>query len=214
MIDRLAILIKKDSVRVTDGSGAPRPPTSPIGCDGVFSPFSSDRVVLMNNNGVFYSNYASGGVGTGFRLQGYINNKAVGFEDIGDGSSNTFAIGEYSGGETTYAGMPVVAQRAGWAVGGRVFRLFDANQNPIANIGPIETYQTKSIIEPINSRSISNAAGANAYAAINNTPLNSSHPGGANMARADGSVSYVPDEVQRNTLKSLCGADDGFIVSF
>jgi len=72
-----------------------------IGCDGVFSPFSNDRVVRMNNNSVTISDFA-GSVGplpAGSLFRGFKNNNGVGFQDIGDGSSNTLAIGEFSGGE-------------------------------------------------------------------------------------------------------------------
>ncbi|QEG23245.1 DUF1559 family PulG-like putative transporter [Mariniblastus fucicola] len=164
----------------------------PIGCDGVFSPFSSDRVVLMNSAGATET-------AAGFR-----NNRAVTFSDIGDGSSNTFAISEFSGGEDRVSNF--IPRRGGWACGADD----DNNFNPAARgpfFVPVHTYQTKSIAFRINSKNASD------YNKINAAPLNSSHSGGINMARADGSVIFLDDTIPLDTLQYLCNIDDGTVIN-
>jgi prepilin-type N-terminal cleavage/methylation domain-containing protein len=173
--------------------------TDAIGCDGVFSPFSNDRIVLMNGASVTETTIGSNIVGQRFR--GFKDKNGIGFEDIGDGSSNTFAIGEFSGGENKQQGY--IPQRGGWAIGG------EASVGAQGFLVPIVMYQTKSIAHTINS---TNAA---AYdpASVSSAPLNSSHPGGVNMARADGSMGFVADDMDLATLQFLSGIDDGRVIN-
>ncbi len=176
-----------------------------VGCDGVFSPFSNDRVVVMNGRAppVTATAIGTGGVGNLFR--GFRNNRAVGPEDISDGTSNTFAISEVSGSEfrAQNPANSFVPIRGGWAVGATG----GFNGNFFA---PIAVLQTRSINSRINSRNAARYAATN----FNSSPINSNHPGGANFARADGSTAFVPDETGVEALYNLSGIDDGAIASF
>jgi len=136
----------------------------------------------------------------GSKFRGFKNKKAVSFSDIGDGASNTFAVSEFSGGENKVANF--APRRASWSVGAA--GAFVANGFFV----PSFTYQTKSISFPINS---SNPAHYNQF--VNSAPLNSSHSGGINTARADGSVSFVDDTIDLQLLMYLSGIDDGRVVS-
>ena len=188
----------------------------PIGCDGVFSPFSNDRVVRMNNSSprAVETAFVPGAVASGALFRGFKNNKAVNFQDIGDGSSNTFAIGEFSGGE--YKGPTpadsFIPLRAGYAYGATTLPAL-ANLSDQGRFNgfyiPQVVYQTRSVVGPINSRDPSLYVDAN----FNAQPLNSAHPGGANMARADGSVAFIDESISPENLLSLSGVDDGQIVT-
>lgn len=182
-------------------------PSGNIGCDGVFSPFSNDRVVLMNGSNVPSTEYRAGSNLVGERMRGFKDNKAVGFEDIGDGLSNTFAIGEFSGGENRQVVPPYIPQRGAWAIGG--VGAF-GEQNFFI---PQTLYQTKSIRHQLNFKGDSLTTARDAHAAINTAPLNSSHPGGLNIARADGSMGFVNDELDLAALQFLSGVDDGRVIN-
>ncbi len=194
-------------VRVV-GTDANTPLADPIGLDGVFSPFSNDRVVRMRNPavGALCSAYVAGSNAPGTSFRGYKNNKSVTFSDIGDGSSNTFAFAEFSGGEDKVNNYTPL--RGSWAVGAMGFLGQNASGAPNGFFVPTQTYQVKTVTFALNSK---NPAHYNNF--INSAPINSSHPGGVNMARADGSVSYVADDIELNSLLFLCGVDDGQVIN-
>lgn len=201
------------------------PPTSAsgygggIGCDGMFSPFSNDRVVLMNSAGANQTVLNPGAIAPGNLFRGFKNNKGVNFQDIGDGSSNTLAIGEFSGGEVK-AADPVnsyVPIRAGYGYGATTIAALSGTGGFAAGYYvPEVTYQTRSIpLDPTTGAGGINSRQANLYAPefFNQAPLNSAHPGGANMARADGSVAFIDEGISVFNLMSLSGIDDGQIVT-
>lgn len=163
-----------------------------IGCDGMFSPFSSLRILIAGTG--------STDLTTGFL--GFRNNRAVTSSDVGDGLSNTFAISEFSGGENKTAMF--TPARGAWAVGST------GTFNPMNGFFvPLITYQTKSIATRMNSKIAANYAVGN----LNQAPLNSAHPGGVNTARGDGSVAFVDDTLDVTMLQFLSGVDDGRVVS-
>ncbi|MFI4874803.1 MAG: DUF1559 domain-containing protein, partial [Blastopirellula sp. JB062] len=45
-----------------------------------------------------------------------------------------------------------------------------------------------------------------------NNNVNSSHPGGAQFARVDGSVAFIPETISFDTLRNLCTRDDGEVL--
>ena len=73
-------------------------------------------------------------------------------------------------------------------------------------------YQTKTVVDVINSTNPASYINANGPI-VNSAPLNSSHPGGINIARADGSVSFVDESINLQSLQYLCGVDDGQVVN-
>ena len=195
----------------TGGSG-------PIGCDGMFSPFSDDRILRMRNNNVVTTQFNLVSRAVGQNFMGFKNNRAVSRTDVGDGLSNTFAISEFSGsgsnGQEDASGNIVGAftpLRAGWAAGATGTFVTVVPQNPKQNrfFVPAVTFQVKSIVDQLNSTNAASYADTNISAA----PLNSAHPTGINTARADGSVSFVNESLDLPTLKNLSGIDDGQVVN-
>jgi hypothetical protein len=175
-----------------------------IGLDGLFSPFASDRLVLMNNAPVAACTRDTSTRNIGTNFAGFANNKGLNFEDIGDGSSNTFAIGEFSGSENRQLGF--VPLKGSWAVGaiGPMTGAFDGSF-----FVPITTTQVRSVIAPINSTNPAHYLPAN----FNAAPFNSNHPGGAQFSRADGSTAFVAEDLSVANLAALCGVDDGNIIN-
>ena len=161
-----------------------------IGCDGVFSPFTGTKL----------SNVPSAGITNAV----YEDKRSVRYADIGDGSSNTFAIGEYSGDESKGTGTVFGPSRGPWAVGA----LFpnSANNRTV----PINIVSNKSILGKANSR---DATLYDNGAHRSDTPLNSSHAGGLNMARADGSVVFQEDSLALATLQFLSCVNDGRVIN-
>ena len=160
-----------------------------IGCDGVFSPFSGTKLSNINNS--------TGEVSA----PSYLDKRSVRYADIGDGSSNTFAIGEYSAGEFKGTGTPFSPSRGPWAVGAKF---------PAANSVPIYLTTVKSVRAKANSRTVADYADP---ARRCDTPLNSSHSGGLNLARADGSIEFVEDSIPLATLQFLTSINDGRVIN-
>ena len=142
---------------------------------------------------------ASGGV--------LVPNELIHFGKIVDGTSNTIAVGECSnfvddgtGRKTRFInnhhgflmGSPVRQKVNG---GGKYWRSF--------NITSI-WYPPNSVNVQMPGVEINDGQ---------NDGLYSAHPGGAQVASADGSVHFVPDNINITTLKRLCNRDDGLTAS-
>ncbi|MEM9412588.1 MAG: DUF1559 domain-containing protein [Planctomycetota bacterium] len=171
-----------------------------IGLDGMFSPFGSDRLVVMNSNSVTSCVRDTSVRTIGTNFAGYKNKNGIGFSDIGDGASNTFAIGEFAGGENRQQGY--VPLKGSWAVGAVGF--FDGSF-----FVPTTTTQVRSVSAQINSTT----TGDYALGRFNNAPFNSSHPNGAQFSRADGSTAFVDQGLSLESLSALCGIDDGQVIN-
>jgi prepilin-type N-terminal cleavage/methylation domain-containing protein/prepilin-type processing-associated H-X9-DG protein len=181
----------------------------PIGVDGVFGPYSPSKIVSMNMRNSIRC-----------LINGYGRKSGVGLNDIGDGASNTFAFGEFSGGESKNAvdsngnSAPYAPLRAPWSVGAEagLYHYSDpvTGMEDYGFIVPIALHQTKTVRYGLNSKG---SWYYDSERGISSVPLNSSHAGGLNMARADGSVSFVNDSIDLTTLQFLCMIDDGRVVS-
>ena len=158
-----------------------------IGCDGFFSPFSATRLLNSSMGEVPEANY--------------INRLSVTYADIGDGASNTFAIAEFSGGGFKSANIPAPG-RSAWTVGA-----------DLSGTTPSLIRQVKSIgWEANRTDGAGSLTAAQLYGLRNDTPLNSAHSGGLNIARGDGSVSFQEDSLSKDNLKRLSSIDDGEFV--
>jgi prepilin-type N-terminal cleavage/methylation domain-containing protein len=140
------------------------------------------------------TNYAAGRVSAGGVL---VKDKAVCFGDISDGTSNTMVVGEQSDwcvngatGEKLYCGSDC----------GHGFCMSSAN-------GDDRSFNLTCVIHPINTKDW-NATGVPDNCGPNR-PIQSAHPGGAQVLLGDGSARFVSQTIQIQTLYNLADRDDG-----
>ncbi len=128
-----------------------------------------------------------------------------------DGTSNIILVAEQSGMVDTT--VRAVNYGGGWAGAARDpgSPIYTVSTLP-ASGASVNFYHTglTTVVFQINSRSAvtTTANGCSYYPYHNNTILNSFHPGGINVLVADGSVRFVNDNIELNTFKMLCVADD------
>ena len=168
---------------------------------GANSPHTTHYVAIMGPIGTNPSNNQpyqvahAGSVHGGVSMQGifwtvgdpdFPGRPAMGFQDISDGSSNTFLIGEMSYTNEENAGNPWDDPYRFWTRGGR-------------NYGPSAYNSTaKNIQFPMNAYNFD----------VTTTPhncinLGSNHPVGCNMAYGDGSVKFVSETIAMDIYLSL-----------
>lgn len=123
---------------------------------------------------------SAGGIATNGILY---RHSEVGLGDISDGSSNTLLIGERSWSDT-----PSLRPSRAWVVGA---------------VGSF-IYSCRNVHIPINSE-LRDSDGI----ASNDSGFGSNHPGGAVFTRADGSVSFVNENVQLEVLKNTASRNTG-----
>lgn len=123
----------------------------------------------------------------GFALNGVMNKDSnVRFSDITDGTSNTLALGEIALPKTGY-GPPGGGDGASWVRG----------ISTVTN--PAGMSSCKNISVGINNPSLN----------FNDDSFSSLHPGGANFAKCDGSVTFVSETVDMAVYKSSASRNGG-----
>ena len=144
-------------------------------------------------------------------LRGYLSssgiltqNEAKSFSNLSDGSSNVIAIGEQS---RRVANMPRMSTYAGgWAgthSNKRVSQMSGRDTSWACGV--------TSVRYRINLNTIAEGA-EHQYEA--NTILTSPHPGGINVAAADGSVRFLVEELEMELLRRLASGNDGQVANF
>ena len=130
-----------------------------------------------------------------------------------DGTSNTILIGEMSGKlerltPGTYSYVAASGTDHGWLMGTRVNGTPPA-LDPAAS-GDERVFNTVSLRYSPNQEPFANqlfpGMGSNIGA---NNPLSSSHPGGVMVGLTDGSVQFIVENIELETLKKLATRDDG-----
>jgi len=143
--------------------------------------------------------YGAGMVSAGGAL---IPKKPIGLTDITDGTSNTIVVGEQSD-QCTLADGTKADCRSSCRHG---FTMSFPNSYPsdprIFNLTTVRHRISK-------DASLANSGG-NCGA---NSPLQSAHIGGINVALADGSVRFIRDSIDITTLKRLADRDDGLVIA-
>jgi prepilin-type N-terminal cleavage/methylation domain-containing protein/prepilin-type processing-associated H-X9-DG protein len=178
---------------------------SPLGVSssdyvGISGAIDSRHPVAVNRDSPAGPDSASGILSTAGVL---IPHNCVGFAEITDGSSNTIAIGEQSDWCFDVSGTPQYP-RSDFNHG------FTMGCVPAANNSDDRHFNTTTVRYRINYRDwYSPGVGTN-WAA--NLPIISAHPGGAHVLMADGSVHFVNEGLDLQTLFDLCNRNDDHIV--
>ena len=124
-------------------------------------------------------------------------NSAITFGQIQDGSSNTFLVGE----------------RDGQLLNG--FKSNGEQYRRAASVwcGPRQAAWLNAVLGPTTAdpRFTLNSADGDFWTQW--VPFSSSHPGGANFGRADGSVTFASDEVDGRTFESMGTRNGGEVVN-
>ncbi|MBL8891910.1 MAG: DUF1559 domain-containing protein [Planctomycetaceae bacterium] len=147
----------------------------------------------VSPEGVTYRVQANPAGHGGFALQGTLTRDlSFRMKDFPDGTSNTLAIGEVG---TTWNGEIWGSDGADWVRG------MGHSGGTINGMASCKNVQN-GINVPYNGL-------------YNDLSFSSLHPGGANFARADGSMTFVPNEIELSVLKSLASRNGGEVnVSF
>jgi len=145
-----------------------------------------------------------------------INDDGIGFGDIEDGSSNTLLLGEQSDFMVNDADGTNVEVRSdgnhGFNMGARgsifVSETMDfRNENRVFNLTVLA--------HPINHKDFIDVAATGGGGNLGpHRPLLSAHPGGVNVALADGSVQFLADSLDLQTLYNLAERNDGSVTNF
>ncbi|MFG0261454.1 MAG: DUF1559 domain-containing protein [Novipirellula sp. JB048] len=133
-----------------------------------------------------------------------IPNDKKAFRNATDGTSNTILIAEQSG---LVQKMPIRANyNGGWC---GVY-----GQETVQAVSTSVSYHHTglSVIRwAINSSTY--VVGSSDYPYMTNTVINSMHPGGIQVLLADGSVRFLTDSLEMETLRRLGAADDGEVLN-
>jgi len=121
--------------------------------------------------------------------------------DVSDGTSNTMAVAEQSDYCKDASGNNIdIYCRAACTHG------FQMGIAP----GDARTFQMTTVLHPINEKSY-NATGVGINCG-HNSAIQSAHSGGANVAFADGSVHFLAESINIQTLYDLANRNDGHVL--
>ncbi len=158
-------------------------------------------------NGLFVSSTRNDGGGTkGVCTQDGMlpANEPVNMSSCTDGTANTLILAEIASFTYDTAKIGRADRRPGatwgWMMGSN-------NANTGGNVDAVAS--TTTIRYPPNSLSLNFAGVNNGENDRRNTPLTSAHPGGVQVALVDGSVRFIGDSIDMNTLTFLCVRNDG-----
>lgn len=143
-------------------------------------------------------------------------NYSTGFKSCTDGSSNTLILGELSGAlkrlDGSYSELSASGTTHGWPMGNRVTGYppnLDNGSNSDQRCFNINTIRYSPNQEPFAFQVFPGMA-SNVGA---NNPLTSRHPGGVMVCHADGSIHFLPETVNLETLKQMATRDDGRVAA-
>lgn len=143
-----------------------------------------------------------------------VANKPIKMGSCTDGTSNTMLLGEMSGRlerliPGTFSNVSASGTVHGWLMGTRVNGTPPA-LDPSGTTGDDRVFNTVSLRYSPNQEPFANqlfpGMGSNVGA---NNPLNSTHTGGVMIGLTDGSVQFLSENIELETLKKLATRDDG-----
>lgn len=158
-----------------------------------------------------YGQIYGGWCGSGYTSTGgvLIRERAIAISEITDGTSNTIVVGEQSDWlSPVAASAPAYACDTGdcRADGGHGFTM---GSSPDAS--DRRTFNLTCIYHPINAKSTTGIGVGSC--AIVNTPIQSVHPSGANVAMADGSVQFLSESMSITVLRNMGVRNDNQVIS-
>ena len=151
----------------------------------------------------------------------FIFNEYRGMEHILDGTSNTFVIGEQGAKINNEAVKNKFYYSSNYngcwwgAAGSPTDQPNITLEAPAADLTGITASGITTVRYQINIKSITSRAvisGGDTTGAAN-TPFTSEHAGGVQFCSADGSVRFVSETVNFDSLKQMCTCDDGMATS-
>ena len=153
-----------------------------------------------------HGNAAWGRISEGGLLLMY---KAVAVRDVSDGMSNTMLVGEQSDWCLRIQNNKVVQVDCtsdcdhGFLIG--------PSGSGWSNSWASRIFTTTCVLHKINERSYDTALGISGNCGPNR-PILSPHPGGAQVLLGDGSVRFLNEEIELQTLYDLANKDDGHVL--
>ncbi|UUO06018.1 DUF1559 domain-containing protein [Blastopirellula sp. J2-11] len=181
-----------------------------VGISGAYPDPLGRSSVCTPENAVQSGTYCNNGT--------FINFKGRRLANLIDGTSNTFVVAEQSG---QVDGIENSANALGGWAGLRTNTVTSSDgrnmwdkDTQISNITYSSGYTqgTTTFRYPINSAWLSGApSGANRWTDVN-TIINSYHPGGIEVLAGDGSVQFVSEAADMETLRRAFTADDGLVI--
>lgn len=138
--------------------------------------------------------------------------KSARFRDCTDGTSNTVILAEQSGQVNgAQKGANALGAWHGWA--NASLSTWNAGTPlPLSSGGYWYAAGTTTVRNPPNAFWSSGAPGYANSAYSANTVLNSHHVGGVHAVLTDGSVRFLSENIDMNTLRQLCVRDDGQVI--
>ncbi|MEO8493523.1 MAG: DUF1559 domain-containing protein [Planctomycetota bacterium] len=131
-------------------------------------------------------------------------NETLNMSSCTDGTSNTFIVAEISNFVSDTLGTVKVDRRPGATWG---WMMGTDNANTGASVGNVASTTT---IRYAPNSPMANQSGVNGGESDRrNTPLSSGHPGGVHAGLVDGSVQFISNTIDMNTLTFLCVRNDG-----
>ena len=177
-----------------------------LGIAGFADPNDRERVSAEGSYGIAAANGA------------FMPNEGVPLSNITDGTSNTLLLGEQSG-TIVFEGQELDLRSGNWAGGflGMIADQFPQRCGEMPNRNEGRWSRSHSCYWA-GLTTMRYAIGANARPANGaldswdmNQPLTSHHPGGVQIARADGGVAFVAEGIGPAVLRPLSIRDDGEI---
>lgn len=170
--------------------------------DGIIPGYTESRITHNARGGM----HSAGGM--------FFASSKIKFSDLTDGTSNTMAASEHGNWLTDTSNNKQdwrASQPWSWTIG---CKSSDSPPNMTYN-GDNRPFNITTIRYTINrttgwtddedTTGVGNDGGAN-------IPLNSTHPGGVNVLLGDGSVRFIAETIQLETLGRLATRDDGQVV--
>jgi len=122
------------------------------------------------------------------------------FQDIQDGSTHTILLGEQS----DYCVTPTGTQRDCRSDYGHSFAMGTTPSDAIDD----RWFNTTTVRYPVNHKDWNSTGVGEQYYACNR-PIQSAHPGGAQVLMGDASVTFLNESIALKTWFNLCNRDDG-----